>query len=99
MKLEYGEFHALFTGDVTEDGEMAVARTLPSDWKCHYYKVAHHGSRYSNSELLLNQLQPDIAVISCGRITVMDILIRKYWNDCGRLEQQYIEQMKAGQLC
>ena len=65
MKLEYGEFHALFTGDVTEDGEMAVARTLPSDWKCHYYKVAHHGSRYSNSELLLNQLQPDIAVISC----------------------------------
>ena len=66
MKLEYGGFHALFTGDVTEDGEMAVARSLPSDWKCHYYKVAHHGSRYSNSELLLNQLQPDIAVISCG---------------------------------
>ena len=66
MKLEYDGFHALFTGDVTEDGEMAVARILPSDWKCHFYKVAHHGSRYSNSEFILNQLQPDIAVISCG---------------------------------
>ena len=30
-------------------------------------KVAHHGSRNSTSEAFLNVLQPDIAVISCGK--------------------------------
>lgn len=30
------------------------------------YKVAHHGSRYSNSTVILEALQPKVAVISCG---------------------------------
>ncbi|MBQ2745300.1 MAG: DNA internalization-related competence protein ComEC/Rec2 [Lachnospiraceae bacterium] len=30
------------------------------------YKVAHHGSQYSSSMEMLETLQPDIAVISCG---------------------------------
>ena len=30
------------------------------------YKVAHHGSRYSNGEIILGVLQPKVAIISCG---------------------------------
>ena len=33
MKLEYGEFHALFTGDVTEDGEW--------QWLGHYHQTGN----------------------------------------------------------
>lgn len=65
MKLEYGEFHALFTGDVEADGEAIVAEELPKDWECHLYKVAHHGSRNSNTEVLLEKLQPQLSIISC----------------------------------
>ena len=66
MKLEYGEFHALFTGDVGVDGEQKVSEQLDKNWKCHVYKAAHHGSKYSNSQQLLEQLRPQFAVISCG---------------------------------
>lgn len=65
MKLEYGNFHALFTGDVEEDGELSVAEALPEDWECHLYKVAHHGSRNSNTLELLEKLRPRLAIISC----------------------------------
>ncbi len=65
MKLEYGEFHALFTGDVEADGEKFVMQTLPKDWECHLYKVAHHGSRNSNTLELLEKIRPKLAIISC----------------------------------
>lgn len=32
-----------------------------------FYKVAHHGSKYSNSEELLGLLRPKIATISCAK--------------------------------
>ncbi|MBQ6996185.1 MAG: ComEC family DNA internalization-related competence protein, partial [Lachnospiraceae bacterium] len=65
MKLEYGGFHALFTGDVEEDGENLVVNSLPENWECHLYKVAHHGSRNSNTLALLEQIKPKLAIISC----------------------------------
>ena len=65
MKLEYGDFHALFTGDVEEDGESFVVQALPKNWECHLYKVAHHGSRNSNTLELLEQIHPQLAIISC----------------------------------
>ncbi len=65
MKLEYGDFHALFTGDVEADGESLVAQVLPENWEWHLYKVAHHGSRNSNTLELLEQIHPQLAIISC----------------------------------
>ena len=65
IKLEYGGFHALFTGDVEEDGEQLVASSLPENWECHLYKVAHHGSRNSNTMALLEEIHPKLAIISC----------------------------------
>lgn len=66
MKLEYGGFHALFTGDVEADGERLAAKALPKDWTCHLYKAAHHGSKNSNTEELLNRLSPQLTIISCS---------------------------------
>jgi len=31
-----------------------------------FYKVAHHGSKYSNGKLILESLQPKVAVVSAG---------------------------------
>ncbi len=46
-------FHALFTGDV-EDTHMDL------------YKAAHHGSKYSNMQTLVDMVSPVLTIISCG---------------------------------
>ncbi|MDR1599424.1 MAG: DNA internalization-related competence protein ComEC/Rec2 [Oscillospiraceae bacterium] len=49
----------LFTGDV---GLMEPLRGVASD----ILQVAHHGSRYSTSEVFLDYAAPSLALISCG---------------------------------
>lgn len=44
-----------------EGKESVCART-----RVDFYKVAHHGSKYSNSTILLKALQPEYAVVSAG---------------------------------
>ena len=52
----------LLTGDLSSEVEEQLR------WEPHTaLKAAHHGSRFSNSEMLLQQLQPKVCVISCGR--------------------------------
>ena len=34
--------------------------------KCEVFKVAHHGSKYSNSQILLERVCPGLALISCS---------------------------------
>ena len=66
---EKDTFVALLTGDVEADGEHVAAQALVKDSDdagIDLYKAAHHGSRYSNTEELINQAMPRIAVISCG---------------------------------
>lgn len=54
----------LFTGDSEKEAELTLAgRDLRAD----VLKIAHHGSRGSTSQTLLDQVAPRIAVISCGR--------------------------------
>ena len=62
-------FAALLTGDVEADGEYAVADELAKsmeDAGIDLYKAAHHGSRSSNTEELINEAKPHFAIISCG---------------------------------
>ncbi len=76
MSLEYHGFRALFTGDVEADGEAVLVDALEGDGQCsdifgdgrgyHLYKVAHHGSRNSNSLELLEGARPQLAIISCA---------------------------------
>lgn len=65
IKMEYENFHALFTGDAEAAGEEKAAELLKG-WNCHLFKVTHHGSAYSNTACLLETITPQISVVSCG---------------------------------
>lgn len=55
---------ALLTGDISSVEEEQVK--VNGKEQLEIYKAAHHGSNYSNSKALLQRLQPEIALISCG---------------------------------
>lgn len=67
--LKLNQMTVLLTGDVEGEGEQALAEELKKleIRNVDILKVAHHGSRYSTSEVLLEQIKPKLAVISCGR--------------------------------
>lgn len=66
LEVLYGEVAILLTGDISADIERAIApRLTPA--RVRILKVAHHGSRTSTSQELLDAWRPQIAVISCGR--------------------------------
>lgn len=58
-------FRGLLTGDISSEEEtwMLEHEKLP---ELSFYKAAHHGSNYSNSEQFLNELSPEVCVVSCG---------------------------------
>ena len=76
-----GKFDGLFTGDIGT-GEEAWIADHCDEWLgersdvsmenadtgagIDFYKVAHHGSKYSNSRMLLEILRPEYAVVSAG---------------------------------
>jgi beta-lactamase superfamily II metal-dependent hydrolase len=65
LRLSYGDFAMLFTGDaeaeteaqMTDGGESLRAQVL---------KVGHHGSRHATSREFLAAVRPQAAIISCG---------------------------------
>ena len=63
LELSYGDFEALFPGDIGEETEQ---RLLGSLRDVDFLKVAHHGSRFSSCEAFLEKTRPEIAVISCS---------------------------------
>lgn len=65
LKVTYGEFDLLLTGDLEQEGENILIEKFPYDYDV--LQVAHHGSRYSTSEHFLETTQPEIALISCGK--------------------------------
>lgn len=65
IQLAYGEFRALFTGDIGEKTEKELL-SLGCLTDIDFLKVGHHGSRYSSSSLFLEEILPEIGVISCS---------------------------------
>lgn len=61
IKMVYGEESFLFMGDAEEKNESS--RQWP---QATVLKVGHHGSDTSSSESFLNQVKPEISVISVG---------------------------------
>ncbi len=66
MMITKGEFELLMTGDVEKAAENDMIKNglyLDAD----VLKVAHHGSKTSTSEALLDKLTPEIAIVSAGK--------------------------------
>jgi len=63
LKLTYNNVSFLFTGDITQNVEKEL---INKDIKSTVLKVAHHGSKYSNSAAFLNKVKPEYSIIMCG---------------------------------
>ena len=64
IKVKYKETSILLTGDIEKEAEnLLVNETLDVD----ILKVAHHGSKTSTTEELLEVITPEIALISLGK--------------------------------
>lgn len=67
LLLQYQDIRILFTGDCEEEGEQLLLSHLQKqDMTCHILKAGHHGSAYATGQALLNQLHPQIVIVSCG---------------------------------
>ena len=65
MRLVHGQTELLFTGDIESSTELSIlARETPVS--ADILKVAHHGSKYSSSDVFLAAVHPEEAVISVG---------------------------------
>lgn len=66
---EEEDFTGIFTGDIGSGQEREIAELLRAEADSHkvdFYKAAHHGSRYSNSEEFLQMLAPRMSAVSCS---------------------------------
>jgi competence protein ComEC len=64
IKLTYGNFSALFTGDMEEHNEQRIINEQRLD--VDVLKAGHHGSRFSSIDTFLQAVSPEVAVISAG---------------------------------
>jgi len=63
--LRYENIVVLFTGDIEQKTELALTTEL-IDQSIDILKVAHHGSRTSSSQALVDAISPNYALISVG---------------------------------
>ena len=68
LKLIYNDFSVLFTGDIEEIAEERLVQIYEKSniLKSTILKVAHHGSKSSSIQELLELVQPKIALIGVG---------------------------------
>lgn len=64
LLFESEGFSCLFAGDLAKEQEKILVQN--GILKTDIFKASHHGSDYSNSRELLEAIQPEITVISCG---------------------------------
>ncbi|RFZ79483.1 ComEC family competence protein [Lacrimispora amygdalina] len=69
LKMDYGDCHMLFTGDMGEAEEQRLLGKTDYHFlgEVNVLKTAHHGSRFSSSEPFLDAVSPAWAVISYGQ--------------------------------
>jgi competence protein ComEC len=65
LRLTYGNFSMLFTGDAEAESEERLIES-GAPLRAQVLKVGHHGSRYATSAQFLAAVAPEAAVISCG---------------------------------
>lgn len=64
LKMTFGKFSYLFTGDATSQTEKKI---ISNNIDVDVLKVGHHGSAYSTTEEFLAKVTPTYAIISVGK--------------------------------
>lgn len=64
LEVEYKGFRGLFMGDAGSEVEKKLLKEFEN---VDFLKIGHHGSKYSTCNEFLEQISPEIAVISCGQ--------------------------------
>lgn len=69
LRVEFGDTAFVFTGDMEKEAESDMLNYWEDrvDWQSDVLKAGHHGSSTSTSYRFLDQVDPDYAVISCGK--------------------------------
>ncbi|MBR2721987.1 MAG: MBL fold metallo-hydrolase [Clostridia bacterium] len=68
LRIQFGEISMLFSGDAEVEAEEDLCARFGKDMlSCDLYKVGHHGSYTSTSQVFLQMMSPKYAVISSGR--------------------------------
>ena len=69
-KLNYKKFSVLFTGDIEETAENEILKTYQENLQIlnsTILKVAHHGSKTSSTNELINVIKPKCVLIGVGK--------------------------------
>lgn len=66
LNIVYGESEFLFTGDAGKEQEKRLITNYGDLLDTDFLKVGHHGSRTSSGLFFLNEVTPEIAVVSLG---------------------------------
>ncbi len=69
LRLDYGQFSMWLGGDLTGGASSTADVETPATLACgdiDVYKLNHHGSNTSTNLNLVAQLDPELAVVSCG---------------------------------
>lgn len=65
VRLSYGQVDFLLTGDLPSEQEEELIKTK-LNIEAEILKVGHHGSKYSSSLEFLQQVEPQVCIISAG---------------------------------
>lgn len=66
VRIGFGRFRLLLTGDTQTDGEQVVTGAFPSGLAATVLKIGHHGSCNATGDSFLRAIQPELALISAG---------------------------------
>jgi competence protein ComEC len=86
IRLDYGEFSMLLTGDAEEQTEHRML-TRDQNLKAKVIKISHHGSKYATSADFVDRVKPEVAIISCGE-----------WNRYGHPSQTVLDRLRAANV-
>ena len=65
FRIDYKNKSFLFTGDAEASNEMSIINSYELN-DIDFLKVGHHGSSSSTTSEFIEEVSPDVAVISCG---------------------------------
>ena len=65
MRVSYGEFSVLLAGDIRNIGEKRILES-GADFQSNILKVGHHGDSNASTSNFLEQINPEVAIVSVG---------------------------------